>query len=564
VILDARQRESRSIPLLLFVLIVGYAVALVTNSYSVFNHTWDEAMHVAGGLELLDRGTFTCEPQHPPLTRVAMALGPYFIAGSRFVPPRKENCNTGHLYRLGNRILYSNGPYDGMLRFARLGNLPFLLLLLVTTWIWAGRTFGWWPAVAASFFIATTPPMLGNAGLATLDVSLVGLGITSIYLFCLWIENPSAWRSVALGAVSGMSIMAKFSAIPFLGVSFVAIALARWLTGLTGSEQTAIVTKKHLKTMVLGLVTLAAVFWISYGLRLDSLVVPDQPTRATAAVDSDQGRNGLFLDFAERPLFPLFVREMVAGFRQVSRHNQRGHQTFLLGEISGKGWWYYYLVGLGIKTPIPLLILGLAGLGSLLWTSIRRADWRIAAPVYAFVAILAFASFYSNINLGIRHVLILYPMLAIGAAHMVLILARVQHGRTIAIGTVALLLIFQLASSVYAHPDNMAYFNLLAGPKPERILLTADLDWGQDLKRLGHEVRQRKIQKIAIAYNGSAQPELHLPAQVTRLKPNTRRSGWVAVSLWTLERSGTDYRWLKSYEPVTRIGRSIDLYFIPD
>ncbi len=567
-IVDAKQRTSHSIPLLLFVLIVAYAVALIVDSYSVFNHTWDEAMHIAGGLELVDRGTFTCEPQHPPLARVAMALGPYFVAGSRFVPPREKDCSTGHLYRLGARVLHIDGSYDGVLRLARLGNLPFFLLVLVTTWVWVSRSFGRWPAVMASFFIATTPPLLGNAGLATLDMSLVGLGITSIYLFCLWLENPSAWRSVALGAVSGISIMAKFSAIPFLGVSFIAIALSRWLLGFTESERVAFITTKHAKTMLLALVTLAVVFWLSYGLNVDTLVGPDQRTHTVTENPSASGSGGgfdqWFLSVARKPIFPVFAREMAAGFEQLTRHNQRGHQSFLLGEISVKGWWYYYLVGLGVKTPIPLLILGLAGLGWLLWTSIRRSDWRVAAPAYAFVSILTFASLYSNINLGIRHVLILYPMLAIGAAYTMFQLMRLQRGRTFAVIAVALLSMFQFGSSIYAHPDNMAYFNLIAGSEPERILLTADLDWGQDLKRLGKEVKKREINQISIAYNGSAHPELHLPARVTRLKANTPQTGWIAISLWKLERSGKDYLWLKSHEPVARVGKSIDLYFIPD
>jgi hypothetical protein len=40
-------------------------------------------------------------------------------------------------------------------------------------------------------------------------------------------------------------------------------------------------------------------------------------------------------------------------------------------------------------------------------------------------------------------------------------------------------------SSGLAHPDYLAYTNELAGSEPEKILADSDLDWAQDMKRLG-------------------------------------------------------------------------------
>jgi hypothetical protein len=47
------------------------------------SHTWDEPEHLAAGLELLDRGRYDYDTQHPPIARVLVALGPY-LAGARF------------------------------------------------------------------------------------------------------------------------------------------------------------------------------------------------------------------------------------------------------------------------------------------------------------------------------------------------------------------------------------------------------------------------------------------------------------------------------------------------
>src|SRR5688572_27363444 len=64
---------------------VVLGVALLAATYRGHSQTFDEAVHVATGLEWLERGRYTIEPQHPPLTRVAVAVGPY-LSGVRLTP----------------------------------------------------------------------------------------------------------------------------------------------------------------------------------------------------------------------------------------------------------------------------------------------------------------------------------------------------------------------------------------------------------------------------------------------------------------------------------------------
>src|SRR5579872_827466 len=53
--------------------------ARIVATYDVFNHTFDEPAHIACGMEWLDKGTYTWEAQHPPVARVATAIGPYLL-----------------------------------------------------------------------------------------------------------------------------------------------------------------------------------------------------------------------------------------------------------------------------------------------------------------------------------------------------------------------------------------------------------------------------------------------------------------------------------------------------
>src|ERR1700688_3894473 len=63
--------------LLVFFLLVAVASLRIVATYMVFNHTIDEPAHIACGMQWLANGVYRLEPQHPPLARVAAALGPY-------------------------------------------------------------------------------------------------------------------------------------------------------------------------------------------------------------------------------------------------------------------------------------------------------------------------------------------------------------------------------------------------------------------------------------------------------------------------------------------------------
>src|SRR5947209_6721391 len=60
-------------------------------TYTVFNHTFDEPAHIGAGMEWLDKGSYTWERQHPPLARIASALGPYLMGARSTQPVKPED-----------------------------------------------------------------------------------------------------------------------------------------------------------------------------------------------------------------------------------------------------------------------------------------------------------------------------------------------------------------------------------------------------------------------------------------------------------------------------------------
>ncbi|MBN2369767.1 MAG: hypothetical protein JXO72_04715 [Vicinamibacteria bacterium] len=532
------------------------AVLRIISTYSVLSHTWDEPAHIACGLELLGNGRYAYEVQHPPLARIAVALAPY-LSGLR-------SRGRTNMWDEGLALLYRSNDYVGVLSLARVGTLPFFLLTLWTTWLWAGRLSGRRSALVAVFLLATAPPLLGHAGLATTDLALAGLGLVAVDRAVVWFERPTLAGGVLLSIAAAAAVLSKFSAGPFLIAAFVALIGWRLVVGpRTGGK--AFFRHDVWLGLGLGLLMGLALAWAVYGFGLEPLRAPNRPR---SMVGSDGGASALpapaVVPLAERPVWPTFVAGIRNGLASAAHHHRMGHTSFLLGEIESDGWWHYYPVALLVKTPVTLLLLAFAGSGLLLRQSWRDRDWRPAAPVIAAAGILAFAM-TSRINIGVRHVLILYPLMAIAAGHATVTLLRDRVGALrprAMIGVVVALFAWQAWESVAAHPEYVAHFNIIAGRRPERVLINGDLDWGQDLSLLSAEVRRRGIERIHVAYNGRTRLHRHVPGAVP-LQPIQPVAGWVAISLWTRVVKGDSYAWLRDYTPVARVGRSMDLYFIP-
>jgi 4-amino-4-deoxy-L-arabinose transferase-like glycosyltransferase len=548
---------------LALVAIIAAACLLAAGSWRVYSNTWDEPEHLAAGMELLDRGRYEYDTEHPPFGRVLLAFGPWLAGAHAFATPPPEGTPEGI------DILYSDSGthYWRYLTLARLGALPFLALLLLATWLWARRLLASdWAALLAVLLLASVPPVLGHGALASLDVAAAATILLALYALERWMSTGRVGSAALFGLAAGLAVVTKFSAVPFIGVSLVGLAVMHGLARLPAQRPSA---RAWLAGLALAALTTLVPIFLAYGPRVADPA--GAALRFNWAVYYLLQRPGI--DHALGVLLshlwlPRELKDLVNGVVAVKAHNDSGHLSYLLGEVRSTGWWYFYPVALAVKTPIPLLAAGTGGLGWLAVRGWRRADsWRLA-PLTMTTAILVFACGFSRINIGIRHVLLLYPFLALGAAYVALRAWRAlaaMHARparsVAAVGLLALL-VWQLSPLWRAYPDYLPYFNETVA-HPERVLVDSDLDWGQDLYRLERRAAELRIPFLNIAYRGTADlaheplPPYHV------LPPQQPVKGWVAVSQLARTRNLDDYAWLEPYAPVERVGKTIDLYYIP-
>jgi len=544
------------------VLLATVACALCASTYRIFGNFWDEPEHIAAGLVLIDRSEYRYDVQHPPLARLAAAIGPY-LAGARFSgdpDPIGDNAGRDLLY-------HSSASYDTLLTLARAGMLPFLLLLLGATFAWMRHWYGDPAALLALVFLVSCPVILGHASLVALDVPVTALIMASLYLLLRWFEKPTLARGTALGVACGLAVATKMSAIPFIGVASVTLGLLRlaFLRRTPAATPLRSQWVPRIGSLSLGLLLGLIIIIGVYGDRLVYLTTPDlAPSRALNFYFGTHGPlHDLAYRIAARVPLPFGFMMLPENIMGVEWHNAHGHPSYLLGQIAWNGWWYFYLVALAVKTTLPLLLLGLTGLCVQTVRGVREGNLYRMAPAACFAAILVFSSVYSHINIGVRHVLIAYPLLAMGAAVALESLWQ-RWPKPLVRAALLGLVIWQLATLAYAYPDYLAYFNALAGRHPERILVDSDLDWGgQDLRRLERVLAARQVTELSIGYKGTADLSLEQLPPYQLLKPRQPVHGWVAITMLTLQENPAGFDWLRQYQPVQRIGQSFELYFIP-
>jgi hypothetical protein len=509
----------------------------IAGTYTIFSHTFDEPAHIACGMEWLDKGVYTWEPQHPPLSRVAAALGPYLLGIRSQGTPR-----LGPIPMIdeGLTILYKDQHYDRTLALARLGTLPFFWVACLIVYLWGKRFYG--PEVAAASVLLFTflPPVLAHAGLATTDMALTAFLGAAFFSGVVCLEQPTYRNGALFGFAGGFAVLSKFSSLAFFPAS-AALALICHLS-LERPKWRDYARSIGRRVPPLGLALLVACLLIWAGYRFS------------------YGRVG----FAN---LSLPAPELYQGIQDVIKHNQGGHPSYLLGQRSQYGFWYFYPVMLAVKTPLAFVFL--LGLG-IVFACRKQDNSRRGWLPLAYVGGILAVAFFSRINIGIRHILPVYTGFSLLAGVGCVRLLEPRPKRLLQRCALPLSIAWFAGASLLAHPDYLPYFNELGGSEPEKIAVDSDLDWGQDVKRLAMRLQQAHAQEVSFTPYApfDVRDEQNFPRLFlsNALQPSP---GWnaVSVSVWKQARLGLrdsnpqiKTLWPDITPPQERIGKGILLW----
>lgn len=528
--------------------------------------TSDEVAHIAGGMVKVLHGQLEFHRFQPPFWDAVIVV-PIILDGVRIPPLRSPE--TANAWSLGRHILYRTGHDAHRLLFlARLPTIAALLALcLAVYWFVARETGsrGW--GMAGLVLSGFCPLIMAHGRLATVDVATTLFLFLGVTLLVRLIEQPSIAVAIALGLASSAAVMSKSSGLILGPVFLVLILLAFALRGVAEPRRFL----SHFA--VAGVAGLIFAEIVILGMASPRYIRANFPS-----LDSPMGR------------LAIPVAEGVENIRAIHRWYAGGLEfpQFLLGEHRYTGWLHYYPVAIFLKTTIPALIFVLIGIVAMT----RRLPTRMesdgaasaparfaAAACFIFVGAYLIAAMRSEITVGVRHVLPIYPLAYAGAIIAVAqAWGEVAAARRRAFGVMfGALMAWHGVENLVAYPGYIAYFNEFAGGKAnaDRLLIDSNLDWGQDLRRLAIWARQNGVGEITVHYFGGAD----IPTDMKGIRTNIWYSpgpeplprGWFALSRH-FYRSSESGMWPVDYETylqangaryVTTVGDSILVYRVP-
>jgi hypothetical protein len=398
---------------------------------------------------------------------------------------------------------FRDEPFDAtrdvhaVLPYARAMNLVFWWMLLVYGSLVARHFGGPWASRFAVVLFATEPSFLAHTTLATTDIAVTAFVLAFAYHFERGRDKTWFRRWLIPGALYGLAMAAKVSALTFVPIVAFAFEFPHWVAigafrptpgvGRIRHFWRAIASRRrdYIKIIVCGFVVVFAYCGCDW-------TVHPKIVSAADKLPAD-GRWTPMLQWLANhaTIFPN-AGEM---FQHQIRHNLKGHGTYILGDYFPKAVWNYFPVALSIKLTLPVLAL-LAGL-------LIAKPRAICSKLGLLSGLLLLFSLNCHVQIGVR---LLFPLVAFllltVAVGLVRAFGETKEKRLWLVLTVLSIICTIPAATVW--PDGLRYSNELWGGPNEtyRHLSDSNADWGQGVKDLDAWTAKNDLPKATIWYYG--------------------------------------------------------------
>jgi 4-amino-4-deoxy-L-arabinose transferase-like glycosyltransferase len=488
--------KSRHWTILAFLLLALMALQLVLMTRAT-SATWDEAHHLVDGYTIWTQHDYSLNAEVPPLLKLVAALP--LLHARLVVPPNQGRSVPNEAFREGRAFVFGNGG-DRVLFPARMACMVFTLALGWLLFAASREMFGGAAAAFALALYAFDPNFLAHGALVTTDAGIACLLFATIYAWYRYTAAPN-WKRLLLAAVAaGLTLAVKFTGIlvmPTLLLLILCEAASRRSVRLLGR-----------RLLAFGAVAIVAllVLWSFYGFRYRAH--PDgrelRPPLAEYIQSVPSASDARHLALLAR--FHLLPEAYLWGLAN-TKLTEDADTSYFFGHVYRHGDWKYFPAAFLIKSTLPLLLLTFVAVPVALCFGYRKRARELLFLVLPVVVYLAVA-IHSSMNIGMRHILPIYPFLyALGAGAAAVV---AQRNRRLMYGF-AILLLWQVVTSIRVAPASyMAYANeAWGGPSQvHRYLSDANSDWGQQLKEAKRYLDARGITNCWIAYfpDGAIEP----------------------------------------------------------
>ena len=598
------------------------------------SYTYNENGRLASGLFYLRFGDYSIFHVNPPLINTVSAV-PAIAAGAACADRNDIGFSSfgRHEYEAGTLFDQLNESHRLLICSGRSLCILLVVLCFPSYFKYSATVFGLGAASVALCILLFSPWILGYTPLILPDVPSALFAILALYTFTLWLKEPNWDHIFIAGLALGLAELTKFTLIVFYPMFIVMWLIRR------GSELKTIRANawiQEVKQLFLMFAVSLLVINMGYvfegtGKQLRSFkfqttlftgckTLDTVPSGGGNRFDSSGNVFETALGYLPMPLPSNYIQ----GIDTQRLDFERGIPSYLRGQWSEHGWWYYYLYALLIKTPVGTILLFFLAIFCTLFLKGYNASWREEMVILLpGIVLLAFVSSQTGFSIHSRYIIPALPfffvwMSKVGRAftgapneessnkHVSddaksIKVNSISHKmypqgyKTVRVLTI-LFLTWSVLSSLSVYPHSISYFNELAviiptpktdghpqippvkkptnlyswyktiisaGPRNgPRHLLDSNIDWGQDLFNLEQWCKAHsEVEHLKVAYWGS------YPIEMTTIPncgspPAKPEPGWYAISVNNIYSQEGTWRYFLDYTPVAMAGYSIYIYHI--
>jgi len=461
------------------------------------SQTWDEACHIFAGYNYWTQANFGDNPEHPPLVKLLATLP--LLRLPLKVPPHPGVFSKEEDFLTATQFVFSNDAEAIVFR-TRMAAALLTLLLGGLVFAVAKEMFGTISAFLALVLLVFEPNILAHGAVVATDVGVSLFLLATVYAFYRYVKKPSVGRLAVTGMAAGLGLATKHSAILIFPILFglaVCELFQRYddAEPMKGRESRTKQAARLAGAIAVIVVIAVVVLWSFYGFHFHPKAGVDASARVTeyAGRLKNPVQTKMIVSAAHWRLLP---ESYLYGLADVGLTAEYSH-SYLLGTVYPHGRWSYFPVAFAIKTTLGLLIL--LALVPFAIARSRIECWRELLFLIVPAAIYFVVAMGSGMNIGVRHILPVYPFLMIlagwGASRLIQRQKRWAY-------VVAILLVWNIVSSARTFPVYVAYSNeMWGGPSQTyKYLSDSNADWGQQLKATKKYLDGRQAKNCWFAY----------------------------------------------------------------
>ncbi|MCB0035951.1 MAG: glycosyltransferase family 39 protein, partial [Anaerolineales bacterium] len=320
---------ARLLPIVL--LLVVFWSALTSLHYS--SPTYDEHEYLSRGYLYQQTGSTSLKLRHPILLD-ALAAAPLRLLPDIVLSADDPAITAGDFHLFAARFMWeANGTRVPQIFFlARLPAIALLLLLIAAVFGWARARFGLLAGLVAMTLAAFDPNLLAHGRLITPDVGQTAFIFLSAFCWWRYWQKSTLGRLLTAALLLGLAQTAGYPALVLYPLFLVIGGVTVWQR----PDRRAAVWF-YLRDYVILVAVSGLVIWAIYGF-------------SWGPVDAF----GFMIPLPA----PYYWEEFLDLLTRLSRQDI----AYLNGEVYRGGRWQFFVVGLLVKTPLPILILSASGL----------------------------------------------------------------------------------------------------------------------------------------------------------------------------------------------------------